>query len=160
MVLYKYCPKCYSLNVGMDHATGGQKCRQCGYVGAMSQDSIDKINVMKKSKDSQRYAAATSSASSARPTLKSVGPENDCEIIRKDDPYNDEIEKIEVADKQHVDEDDKVDVDNLEARQSNLMKRTATQQSMPQMHGMRHKSGLTAKERLKGKSDGKDWDLL
>lgn len=156
MVLYKYCPKCYSLNIGMDHATGGQKCRQCGYLGVMSQDSIDKINHMKRSKDSQRYAAAATG--SARPIIKSAGPENDCEIIRKDDPYNDDIEKIEVADKQYP-EDEKDDVADLEARQSNLMKKSA-QQPIPQMHGMRHKSGLTAKERLKGKSDGKDWDLL
>ncbi len=156
MVLYKYCPRCYSLNVGLDSASGSQKCRQCGYIGAMSQDSIDKINVMKKSKDSQRYAAATSSA---KPTLKAAGPESDCEVIRKDDPYNDDIEKIEVAEKEYMAEEDDKDIDDLEARQSNIMKRSA-QQPIPQRHGISPKNTLSAKERLKGKSDGKDWDLL
>lgn len=156
MVLYKYCPKCYSLNIGMDSASGGQKCRQCGFSGMMPQDSIDKINVMKRSKDGQRYAAATSSA---KPSLRAGGPGNDCEVIRKrDDPYNDDIEEIEITEKEYIDDDDDKDVDDLESRQSNIMKRSS-QQPIPQRHGLSPKSNLSAKERLKEKG-GKDWDLV
>lgn len=58
MVLYKFCPKCYSLNVGIDKNSGNYKCNQCGYIGPINQDSIDRINALKKAKDGQKQAAA------------------------------------------------------------------------------------------------------
>ena len=155
MVLYKYCPKCYSLNVGMDQSIGGYKCRQCGYSGPMNQDSIDKINVMKKSKDVQRYAAATSST---RPTLNSGG--RDTEIIRKkEDPYNDDIDTIEISDSGNYDDEEPEETDNLESRQSNIMKKRAMPADNLPMHRLSHKDSRSVKERLKEKG-GKDGDLL
>lgn len=157
MVLYKYCPKCYSLNVGMDQSTGGHKCRQCGYSGPVNQDSIDRINVMKKSKDGQKYAAATSST---RPTLNSGG--RDTEIIRnkKEDPYNDDIDEIEILDSGNYDDEEPDEMDELESKQSNIMKRSSQPANLPRpMHGLANKDGKSVKERLKDKG-GKDWDLL
>lgn len=153
MVLYKYCPKCYSLNIGMDQGTGGHKCRQCGYSGPVSQDSIDKINIMKKSRDGQRYAAATSST---RPTLNTSG--KDAEIVRnkKEDPYNDEIDEIEIS--SSYSESDDEEIDDLESKQSNIMKRSM--QPALQMHGLSKKDKRSVKERLKDKGAGKDWDIL
>jgi len=48
MVLYKYCPACYSLNVRLDVASGNYKCSMCGRSGDVKSDSIDRINEMKK----------------------------------------------------------------------------------------------------------------
>lgn len=56
MVLYKYCPKCYSLNVTANKIDGDYKCTLCGYVGEIKQDSIEKINMFKKSRDIQKQA--------------------------------------------------------------------------------------------------------
>ncbi|MFA5746240.1 MAG: hypothetical protein WCX82_00090 [archaeon] len=157
MVLYKYCPKCYSLNIAMDQSTGGHKCRQCGYSGMMNQDSIDKINIMKKSKDGQRYAAATSDT---RPTMRTGGAGRDCEIVRKKvDPYNDDIEEIDSPQANDIEDDDEeTDLEKLESKQSNIMKRSS--QPMPRpMHGLSSKDGRSLKERLKDKG-GKDWDLV
>jgi len=158
MVLYKYCPKCYSLNVGVEPGTMNHKCRQCSFVGIMSQDSIDKINVMKKSKDIQRSAAAYQGS---RTNLRTGGPGNDCEVIRKrDDPFNDEIESIETPQGNYKDEDfeDGPEENDLESRQSNIMKKRAIQEPV-QRHGLSPKSNLSTKERLKAKG-GKDWDLV
>jgi|GEM_PF-2008722 len=157
MVLYKYCSRCYSLNIGKDSNSNNQKCMQCGNIGIMPQDSIDKINVMKKSKDVQKYAAATSGA---RPTLRTGGPGNDCEVIRKkDDPYNDDIDEIEIPKSGDNFEDDNEEQEGeLESRQSNIMKRSS-QQPVPERHGLASKDGRSLKERLKEKG-GKDWDLL
>lgn len=154
MVLYKYCPKCYSLNIGMDQSSGGHKCRQCGYSGPVSQDSIDKINIMKKSRDVQRYAAATSNT---RPTLSSGG--RDTEIVRskKEDPYNDDIDEIEISDSGNYD-DEPEETDDLESKQSNIMKRSS-QPAIQPMHGIKAKDPRSLKEKLKDKG-GKDWDLL
>jgi hypothetical protein len=156
MVLYKYCSRCYSLNISRDPNSNNQKCMQCGNIGIMPQDSIDKINVMKKSKDGQRYAAASQSA---RP-LRTGSPANDCEVIRKkDDPYNDDIEEIEIPKSgDNFEDDNEEQEDELESRQSNIMKRSS-QQPTPERHGLSPKSNLSAKERLKEKG-GKDWDLL
>jgi len=146
MVLYKYCPKCYSLNISVDNVSGEHKCKQCNYTGPISQDSIDKINVMKRSKDVQRYAAANSST---KPTI---------EIKKnqiKEDPYNEDIDEIENLDLQN----DKEEIDDLESRQSNIMKRSA-QPEPETTSGLKPKSGLSLKERLKAKGGGKDWDIL
>ena len=48
MVLYKYCPACYSLNIRLDAASGNYKCSMCGRSGDAKSDSIDRINEMKK----------------------------------------------------------------------------------------------------------------
>ena len=145
MVLYKYCPKCYSLNISVDNVSGGHKCKQCNYTGAISQDSIDKINIMKRSKDVQRYAAANSST---KPTMT-------VKTQIKEDPYNEDIDEIENLDLQN----DKEEIDDLESRQSNIMKRSA-QSELETNTGLKPKSGLSLKERLKAKGGGKDWDLL
>ena len=156
MVLYKYCPKCYSLNIAAD-PSGGHKCRQCSYTGPVSQDSIDKINIMKKSRDGQRYAAATSGT---RPTLRSTGRDTEIVRSRKEDPYNDEIDSIEISDSGNYDDDEPNEMDELESKQSNIMKRSSQPTNLPRpMHGLANKDGRSLKERLKDKG-GKDWDLV
>lgn len=47
-MLYKYCPKCFSINVKFDSSINNHKCNTCGYEGEMKSDSIDKINLYKK----------------------------------------------------------------------------------------------------------------
>ncbi len=49
MVLYKYCPACYSLSIMFDAASGNYICTMCGRIGDIKSDSIDRINEMKKS---------------------------------------------------------------------------------------------------------------
>jgi transcription initiation factor TFIIIB Brf1 subunit/transcription initiation factor TFIIB len=49
-MLYNYCPNCYSLNVGYKPETRQHKCNSCGFIGTCKQDSIDKINELRKGK--------------------------------------------------------------------------------------------------------------
>ena len=48
MVLYKYCPACFSLDIKYDPVSGDHKCLKCNYVGTIKQDAIDVINEMRK----------------------------------------------------------------------------------------------------------------
>lgn len=49
-MLYNYCPNCYSLNVGYKPETRQHKCNSCGFLGTCRQDSIGKINELRKGK--------------------------------------------------------------------------------------------------------------
>ncbi len=157
MVLYKYCPKCYSLNVVIEPGTMNHKCKQCGFVGVIAQDSIDKINVMKKSKDTQRSSASYQGSIS---NLRTGSLGNDCEVmIKKDDPFNDEIEAIDAPQGNYSDKDFEDKEDKLESRQSNIMKKRAAPANNLPSYGLSKKDNRSVKERLKERG-GKDWGLL
>ncbi|MDD3178600.1 MAG: hypothetical protein PHR26_03725 [Candidatus ainarchaeum sp.] len=47
-MLYKYCPECYSLNLNYKKETKKYICNVCGYSGNIKEDSIDKINSLRK----------------------------------------------------------------------------------------------------------------
>ena len=47
-MLYKYCPKCFSINIKFDSNINEHICNTCGYKGEIKKDSIDKINLYKK----------------------------------------------------------------------------------------------------------------
>ena len=67
MVMYKYCPACFSLDLKFDPASGDHKCLKCNYVGIAKQDAIDVINEMRKSK---KVGGANFVESSATPKPK------------------------------------------------------------------------------------------
>ncbi len=103
--------------------------------------------MLKKTKDAQKHAVL---ASNTKPLTKSS--ERNAELgRRKEDPYNEEIDKIGFPDSE------KYPLDMEIEDTSNLMK--SKTQSAEQRRGLNPKDRRSTKERLKDKG-GKDWDLL
>jgi hypothetical protein len=108
MVLYKYCPRCCSLDVIKENNSENYRCRSCNYVGQVNSDSIDQINALRvKVKGGINYSNYTPATSmqknTPQPTPKPIsstqpGVEGrDYEIIRKKEPVL-ETENLDVAD--------------------------------------------------------------
>jgi uncharacterized Zn finger protein (UPF0148 family) len=47
-MLHKYCPKCASLRLSHINGTLEYKCGSCDFVGEVKEDSIEKINTLRK----------------------------------------------------------------------------------------------------------------
>jgi hypothetical protein len=46
-MLYKYCPDCASISL-QRKSSSEYKCLNCNYIGEVKEDSIDKINTLRK----------------------------------------------------------------------------------------------------------------
>lgn len=97
MVLYKYCPRCCSLDVIKENDSENYRCRSCNYVGQVNSDSIDQINALRvKVKGGINYSNYTPAPSMQKNTpqptprpMSSTQPGvegRDYEIIRKKEP--------------------------------------------------------------------------
>ena len=107
MVMYKYCPRCCSLDVIKENTSENYRCRSCNYVGSINTDSIDQINALrvkvKGGVNYSNYASAPSMQKNTSPIQKSMSSASkgiegrDYEILgkKKEDTYNSEIPEID-----------------------------------------------------------------
>ena len=58
-MLYNYCPNCFSLNIIYKPENRLHKCNACGFIGNCKQDSIDKINDLRKGTTKNTYQEKT-----------------------------------------------------------------------------------------------------
>lgn len=158
MVMYKYCPRCCSLDVIKEMDSNSYKCRGCNYVGPVNMDSIDRINSLRiKVKGGINYnppvqqSQKTTPSNPSRSTSSTSGVAGkDYEILRKkDDVFSSEIPVIDKGG-----EDIEIDPEPEED-----LTPKATTGVLP-VHGLRPKETKSLKERLREKGAGKDWDIV